>query len=394
MTLPFIAHCDWSTSPHKRWMAEARPLVDGSYALDVPSTVGNTASLLGDLRFRAQKSPVLVGFDFPVGIPSAYAELAGISAFVPMLSEFGHGRWADFYHPATKSSEIALTRPFYPYAPGGTLKSHLAEALGVVSPAKLLRKCDNSSLTRRSACEIFWILGAKQVGRAAISGWRDVLELAIRKREIALWPFDGELSDLLLPERTVVAETYPAEVYGHIGIGAGFGKTDQQARAAQTDIILSWCRQHTVIPSKELIAAIQDGFGIGATGEDAFDAIIGALGMIEAVQEPTRFCAPADPVVRNVEGWILGMNPEPGASRETAGRNDRPNRRAHPGSPDSVPKSAVAAPGSHKHMCPACKSKEFVRWPWGWDAHAAHTCVGIEGDTPDERKRVYRDRYL
>ena len=28
----------------------------------------------------------------------------------------------------------------------------------------------------------------------------------------------------------------------------------------------------------------------------------------------------------------------------------------------------------HSRWCPACHQKLFVRWPWGWDGHAAHGC--------------------
>ncbi len=46
-------------------------------------------------------------------------------------------------------------------------------------------------------------------------------------------------------------------------------------------------------------------------------------------------------------------------------------------------------------LCPACQRKVFVfaRWPFGWDAHAAHSCDGLEAGTPDARKREYKTRF-
>jgi hypothetical protein len=186
-------------------------------------------------------------------------------------------------------------------------------------------------------------------------------------------------------------------VYGHIGIAAGFGKTNQRARANQSNLILDWCNRHDVVPSPHLTADIRDGFGDSATGEDAFDAFIGALGMIEAVRNPARFRAPTDPAVLSVEGWILGMDSNVPARSAFIKQNADEIR---PGVPirkaefaSTKPAGVTSASGSSR-LCPACKTKVFSRWPFGWDAHASHTCLGIEGDTPEERKRAYRNLYL
>jgi hypothetical protein len=113
-----------------------------------------------------------------------------------MLQVLGNGPWADFYCPATTPNEISLRRPFYPMRPLGS-KRHLLDALGFQSAQELLRLCDGPTATRANACEMFWTLGAKQVGRAAIHGWRDLLAPAVRDGSISIWPFDGELSALL-----------------------------------------------------------------------------------------------------------------------------------------------------------------------------------------------------
>jgi hypothetical protein len=63
-------------------------------------------------------------------------------------------------------------------------------------------------------------VGGQQVGKAAISGWRDVLGPAVRSAEmdVAIWPFAGPLFDLFRPGRAVIAESYPAEFYTHLGV--------------------------------------------------------------------------------------------------------------------------------------------------------------------------------
>ena len=64
-----------------------------------------------------------------------------------------------------------------------------------------------------------WTLGGNQVGKAAISGWRELLAPARRAGiDVGRWPFDGALAALLSTRRFVVAETYPGEVYEHLGL--------------------------------------------------------------------------------------------------------------------------------------------------------------------------------
>jgi hypothetical protein len=346
------------------------------------------------LREGARTGAILAGFDFPIGVPHAYAERAGFGRFPDMLRSLGNGPWADFYNPAARPDEISLTRPFYPIRPGGTSKRHLLDALGLHSAQQLLRRCDRRTAMRANACEIFWTLGANQVGRAAIQGWRELLAPAVREGAISIWPFDGELSALLASGGITVLEAYPAETYGHLGLSRGFGKRKREGRQSQAPAILSWCERHAVGLEPELAATLEDGFGEEETGEDVFDAFVGLLGMIEAVCDPTLWLAPQDPVVRNIEGWTLGTNlastgPASATLPSGVSRGQAPKEvRREPTTDRSRPEEG------HDRLCPACGKKRFVRWPWGWDGHAAHGCPGIAGDTPEERKRVYRERYL
>jgi hypothetical protein len=302
-----IVSCDWSVSPRKRWLAGARLLANTSYEVEAPVPVNQTYGFFPSLRELAPEGSVLAGFDFPIGLPRIYAQKAGIAQFTIFLRQLGAGPWADFYHIAEAPDEVSVARPFYPRTPGGTSKQQLVEGLGLKSAKDLLRACDSATTARGKACEIFWTVGANQVGRAAIAGWRDLLAPAVRDQSIAIWPFDGTLSELFTSERIVVAEIYPAESYGHVGLSRGFGKTSREGRRSQAKAILTWCDLTAVAISPDLVAQIEDGFGNADIGEDRFDAVMGALGMIEVVGDVSRFAIPDDPEVRNVEGWILGM---------------------------------------------------------------------------------------
>lgn len=50
-----------------------------------------------------------------------------------------------------------------------------------------------------------------------------------------------------------------------------------------------------------------------------------------------------------------------------------------------------AADVAHERViCPICMEKVFEMWPEGWDAHAAHTCKGLEGESPETRKPEFK----
>src|SRR6202030_388721 len=190
-----VYHCDWGTAADKRWLAQASLKWDGRYAAEVPRHVGGHTNLIalihGDI---GSQSCALAGFDFPIGIPVQYANAAGIKQFKSFLTELGSGRWPDFFNCAKDPAEISVRRPFFPLKPGGTRQAQLLHALGVQNIGELHRRCERKQTGRRAACPLFWTLGANQVGKGAIVGWRDVLAPALNNdNDVFLWPFDGQL---------------------------------------------------------------------------------------------------------------------------------------------------------------------------------------------------------
>ena len=100
MSLPaLVAHADWSAHPAKRWMARAVLERGGRYLVQPPAPVGALDGLWARLEVDAPSGAILVGFDFPIGLPAAYAERAGIEDFRDALERFD----GDFYHVARSS---------------------------------------------------------------------------------------------------------------------------------------------------------------------------------------------------------------------------------------------------------------------------------------------------
>jgi hypothetical protein len=310
---PKVVHADWGTAPSKRWAAEAR-LFDDRYVASAPTLARDPVAD----ALRAGE-PAWIGFDFPIGLPLAYARKVGVTSFVELLPELGRGLWRDFFEPAATPQEISLHRPFYPRRPGETSQRQLLDALGVASIDQLRRGCERAHADRRAAQVLFWTLGANQVGRAAIAGWRDMLIPALP--HIRLWPFHDDLHDAV-----VVCETYPSEFYAHLGLPRN--KT-VAARAAAARALLAAAAKLDVELDAHLRHEVERGFA----NDDAYDAFVGLLGMINVLTGRRAAAPPLDDETRLVEGWILGAAPLLEA-RFASRRSSRLRRRSRSTRPD------------------------------------------------------------
>lgn len=336
-----VAHADWSASPGKRWLATATQLPTGEFIAHAPQPAGDPGEFIPRLRsqgihlIQGEVSPgsvpsagegvLLLGFDFPIGLPLRYAHLCEVSRFLDLLPQLGSGIWESFYIPADSVEEIHLRRPFYPRrAVVGDRPAprhrHLLAALGMEHIDDLRRLCERAHPLRRAASPLFWTLGGQQVGKASISGWREVLAPALRSlpHSVSIWPFSGPLFSLLTAGQTVIAEAYPGEFYHHLGVrftpphrGRRSGKRAPEDRQANAPVLLEWARRAGVRLTPELQEDILRGFGTSAAGEDPFDAVIGLFGMINVL---LGHRSPGDPPpgpLREIEGWILGQEHAP-----------------------------------------------------------------------------------
>lgn len=301
-----VCHADWGASPSKRWMAKAA-CENGRYTAHTPILVGDHLTLIARVREDVAKTAsVLFGFDYPIGIPATYAASIGVTKFKDFLIKLGTMEWAQFYSVCAKASEITKYCPFYPFRPGGTSHEHLLSVLGVTRIDDLRRQCELKTAERNAACPLFWTLGANQVGKGAIVGWRDVIAPAMKNDStVKLWPFDGGLRDLLLPGNLVVAETYPAESCRWLLGKPLKGKGKVEVRKGASTALFGWARRRGVRLHSDLEQLIEHGFPMG---DDAFDAVIGLFGMLEVVLGHRATGEPRDKQVRTIEGWILGQS--------------------------------------------------------------------------------------
>lgn len=302
-----ICHADWSKNPRKRWCAEALLQEDGRYSAGAARLVGNTGEFRAGIRHRTGTArTALLGFDFPIGIPLHYAQQAGIRKLKDWLLKLGDGDWQDFYRVCDQPNEISVYRPFYPMTSrAGVKQASLIAKLNAKDINELKRLCEFGGNGHRQAACIFWMVGPNQVGKAAITGWQEVIVPLIREPRNAanLWPYDGELNDLIQPGTITIAESYPAEYYAWFN-PHGVVKSKQASRKAFGQDLLQWAeeRTDTVVLTSELERQIQSGF----ENDDAFDTVVGLFAMLKIIFGEQDCRRPADTARTAVEGWILG----------------------------------------------------------------------------------------
>ncbi len=300
-----IAHCDWSKDPKKRWMTVAIRHHD-FWHLTKPELVGNTSDLFERLQMRTCSSgSMLVGFDFPIGLPVEYGRRTGFSHFRDALIAFGRGEWIDWFRVCEAADQISVHRPFYPMRPGGTSRTRLLEGLSLTA-GQILRRCDKGTLERSAACSIFWTLGGNQVGKGAISGWQEILVPNIH--DLKLWPFDGMLDELSRSASLIVVETYPGEVYHQLGLPRhGWSKRRQTGRQHVAPMLEDRIVRKGYRLEDGFSDLIRHGFTASPSGEDQFDALVGLLGMLDVVEDDRPDSFTMDRQTTEWEGWIFGQ---------------------------------------------------------------------------------------
>jgi hypothetical protein len=155
---------------------------------------------------------------------------------------------------------------------------------------------------------LFWTLGANQVGKGAIVGWRDVLAPALANdKDVLMWPFDGALANLLQPGKIVIAETYPAECYGWFLPEPLRGKGERGVLIAAGRHLKKWAAAIDLELEPDLQSMIEEGFLVGK--DDAFDAVVGLMGMVGVITGKRQSGQSSEDRNQNLEGWILGQVP-------------------------------------------------------------------------------------
>lgn len=304
----FAAHADWSVAAGKRWACVAE--AEGrAWRMGAPRPAPDLGALAAALM--REGAPAVLGLDLPLGVPRLYATQRPESGFVEFLRRRAGD--AGFFTVSPTLETVGLDAPFYPLRglKGMTRASHAA-ALGLPGAEALHRWCDSATATRPAGAPPFWTLGANQSGKAGLSAWREWLAPALAEgAPIDLWPYAGPLHGLLRAGRLAVAEVYPAEALRQLGLRLRGSKRDRAARLTLAGPLREAMGRLRVTPAPELAAAIVDGFGADAAGEDRLDCTLGLLALIAVLDGHRADFIPDDEAVRRWEGWVLGQSDLP-----------------------------------------------------------------------------------
>lgn len=314
----YVMHCDWSNGRKKRWMATAERFPDGKWLFSMPELVpelneeGHRSGALQDncnlLKFlgRRPEQTTIVGFDFPIGICQFMGEKTGADSYRTLLNTLATKQLKEWLSVCCTAHEISAHRPFYPncnVAKGDGSRQKILTGVGASEWRQLLRNCERGGNGTKVAQSPFLTIGAGQVGKAMIAGWKSVI---IPARELSIWPFDGDLQSLIDKGGTILCETYPGDVYARLGFPKrGWSKTKVEGRKACAPFIHAWLARHAV-GSSRLYHIVEDGFTKEHGGEDGFDALVGLIGMLDVIDGRQPEGAPQDETTLRWEGWILG----------------------------------------------------------------------------------------
>ncbi len=391
----FFVSADWSKDTRKRSVyvadlskcliyREARP----DWAL---------GSLMALATQLAQSGSVLVGVDVVLGVPRSYWKLLQTEDrydqpgnFVDWLGRLSeHDRFFDPANTVRSHDRWRVDRPWF----------HVPKGKGALTAFKkraddgFLRLIDRST----GAKPLFAVSGIPgTVGSGTRDFWRELAPSLSTNRKFGVWPFEGELAELLCTNRIALAETYPGLAYaaalaeelptGRIAVS----KTKHRPRNDACDLLANakWVATYGV----EF-----DDIDSARTDEDDFDALMTAAAVLRCALEHTPLATP-DWICHVAEGAMLLAGPvDPTRRSRTISRSDKAAQAKFQLSPAAVPRKELRPPEPRKvtHRCPipGC-SKVFSNSRGGWDAHVAsrrkHPDWFPDIENPQLRKELFR----
>jgi hypothetical protein len=256
--------------------------------------------------------PVVIAADVPVGLPAEPAdvfEFLRVNTFLDWLSASqerlqSDGRhWRDGLIAKGVSGRTSLT-PFVSICKGDGIGDFAG-----------LRKCDRLSGGESVYCMDH---GGKQVGKAALQFWFDVL-MPLRekfKEALSVWPFESRAS-----KEVVIAECYPAKCQRMV-----YPQRISKRQAVGADGMFGRAQALSWLYNDANPCGISTNTWIhAASSEDEFDMFTTAFAIRSLMQDGAEiFWHPGDLDCILREGWMLGLGREEPLPRESKRPKSQP----------------------------------------------------------------------
>ena len=347
----------------------------------------------------AERGSVLVGLDAALGVAAGYWGavtapdwgMRGRPAnFIDWLS--GLGSCSGFFEPVSNPDAWRIDRPFFRVGKG---KGGRTGFTGRYRDG-FLRRIDCAT----GAKPVFAVSGMPgTVGWGTITLWKELIPLLAGKRDFAVWPFEGELPELLSRRRIVLAETYPGLAYA-----AALADTlpASQLKVAKTK---PDPREHVCALLQATPWVRRLGVDLGdlepvRKDEDAFDSHLTAAAVLRCGLEGRALCDDKW-IDTRAAGAMLLAGPVDPLQRARTLPTRRPAVVKFSSKPAKQPalRLETAKPSARAaYSCPipGC-SKVFTVTRGGWDAHVAsrgkHPDWHPDVTDPDDRKRMFKTEY-
>ena len=187
-------------------------------------------------------------------------------------------------------------------------------------------------------------------------------------------------------------EVFPQAIVRAIGAGRV-----HKSKAAGLRVQIAAGARHTGWSSAEEFESVLEGSGHGPK-HDKLDAYLSAW--VASLDEDARvaFGVPPHDVI-----WIPRTDGEQSSLVQGAPPSSRHRESGHrtQNRLDGLESEGMDPTGlsvddvtGRAVRCPACGDKTFKKWPYGWDAHAAHQCAGLTSRSKSDRRAEFKARFI
>lgn len=287
-----ILSVDWSGAIEERaqrqaiWRCVATTTGRGLQVEALENGLTREETIRWLIRIGEDRPRMLIGLDFAFSLPMGY-----------VAHRLGKDRetWVDVVEWCVLEGETVLKECPPPFWGRAGSRRPREDELAQHGLRSLLRETERLA---GSAKPVFQLAGPGSVGTGTLRGipWL----MTLREAGFAIWPFDRPAE-----RRPTVVEIYPRLFSRHVRKSNPKAR-DEHLRTLRSDHMVS-------IPARTLERAVGS--------DDAFDALVGAVGMWEVLRDGGFASYPqalfTDPRVQ-AEGWIWGVPGQPRARHGSA----------------------------------------------------------------------------